>query len=129
MSFNLLGIASSGVRASSELLQTTSKNITNINTEGYVRERTEHATTIDNKVGRGETERLVNKFAQRQVNRDTANLAYYEQYVTESTRVDSLFAEDSNSLATSINGLFDKVQETINPVSYTHLTLPTTSRV
>ena len=59
MSYDLLNIASSGVRASSELLQTTSKNIANVNTEGYVRERTEFTTTIDNQVGRGETYRLL----------------------------------------------------------------------
>ena len=64
MSFNLLDIANSGVRANSELLQTTSKNIANINTVGYVRERTEHMTMIDNQVGRGETYRLLNEFAQ-----------------------------------------------------------------
>jgi len=55
MSFSLLNIASAGVRSSSELLQTTSKNITNVNTEGYVRERTEFTTMVDNQVGRGET--------------------------------------------------------------------------
>ena len=66
MSFNLLNIANSGVRANSELLQTTSKNIANVNTKGYVRESTEHMTMVDNQVGRGETFRLLNEFAQNQ---------------------------------------------------------------
>ena len=74
MSFNLFDIASSGVRASSELLQTTSKNITNVNTVGYVRERTEHMTMIDNQVGRGETYRLLNEFAQKQIKPFSTNL-------------------------------------------------------
>ena len=117
MSFNLLNIANSGVRSSSELLQTTSKNITNVNTEGYVRERTEHRTMVDNQVGLGQTFRLVNDFALQQMNRDISNLAYYNQFVEESGRVDSLFAEESNSLSTSINSLFNSLQESLNQPS------------
>lgn len=117
MSFNLLNIANSGVRASSELLQTTSKNITNVNTEGYVRERTEHRTLFDNQVGLGQTFRLVNDFAQQQLNRDVSNLAFFNQFVDESARVDSLFAEESNSLSTSMNSLFNSLQESLNQPS------------
>lgn len=117
MSFNLLNIANSGVRASSELLQTTSKNITNVNTEGYVRERTEHRTLFDNQVGLGQTFRLVNSFAQEQLNRDISNAAFYNQIVSESARVDSLFAEESNSLGTSINSLFGSLQDSLNQPS------------
>ncbi len=117
MSFNLFDIASSGVRANSELLQTTSKNIANVNTEGYVRERTEHLTMIDNQVGRGETYRLLNEFAQKQLNRDTSNKAFFDQFVTEASRVDTLFSEESNSLSSSINSLFNNVQESLNQPS------------
>ncbi|MBB1333018.1 flagellar biosynthesis protein FlgK [Pseudoalteromonas sp. SR44-5] len=117
MSFNLFDIASSGVRASSELLQTTSKNITNVNTVGYVRERTEHMTMIDNQVGRGETYRLLNEFAQKQLNRDTSNKTFFDQFVTEAGRVDSLFSQESNSLSTSMNSLFNNVQESLNQPS------------
>ncbi|MBB1403815.1 flagellar hook-associated protein FlgK [Pseudoalteromonas sp. SG45-1] len=119
MSFNLLNIASSGVRASSELLQTTSKNIANVNTVGYVRERTEHTTMVDNQVGRGETYRLLNEFAQSQLNRDTSNKSFFSQFVLEANRVDSLFSEESNSLSTSINSLFNNVQESLNQPSST----------
>ena len=117
MSFNLLNIANSGIRANTELLQTTSKNIANVNTQGYVRERTEHATMINNQVGRGETYRLLNQFAQQQLNRDTSNKSFFDQFVVESNRVDTLFTEESNSLSTSINSLFNNVQEALNQPS------------
>ncbi|MEH6393579.1 flagellar hook-associated protein FlgK [Pseudoalteromonas sp.] len=117
MSFNLLDIANSGVRANSELLQTTSKNIANVNTVGYVRERTEHMTMIDNQVGRGETYRLLNEFAQKQLNRDTSNKTFFDQFVTEASRVDTLFSEESNSLSTSVNSLFNNIQESLNQPS------------
>ena len=119
MSFNLLNIASSGVRASSELLQTTSKNIANVNTEGYVRERTEFTTMVDNQVGRGETYRLLNEFAQSQLNRDTSNKSFFDQFITEANRVDTIFSEESNSLSTGINSLFNNVQEALNQPSST----------
>lgn len=119
MSFNLFDIASSGVRASSQLLQTTSKNIANVNTEGYVRERTEFTTMIDNQVGRGETYRLLNEFAQKQLNRDTSSKAFFDQFVTEANRVDTLFSEESNSLSTSINSFFSNIQESLNQPSST----------
>ena len=117
MSFNLMNIGTSGIRASSELLQTTGKNISNLNTKGYIRERTEHTTMVGNQVGRGETVRLINEFAQKQLNRDISNKTYYEQFVTEASRVDTLFAEDSNSLNKSINSLFNNLQEAMNQPS------------
>ena len=117
MSFNLMNIGTSGIRASSELLQTTGKNISNLNTKGYIRERTEHTTMVGNQVGRGETVRLINEFAQKQLNRDISNKTYYEQFVTEASRVDTLFAEDSNSLNKSINSLLNNLQEAMNQPS------------
>ncbi|MEI5638171.1 MULTISPECIES: flagellar hook-associated protein FlgK [unclassified Pseudoalteromonas] len=117
MSFSIYDIANAGVRANSELLQTTSKNIANVNTEGYVRERTEFTTMIDNQVGRGKTYRLLNEFAQKQLNRDTSNKAFFDQFVTEASRVDSLFSEESNSLSTSVNSFFNNVQESLNQPS------------
>ena len=119
MSFNLMNIGSAGIRANSELLQTTSKNISNLNTKGYIRERTEHSTMVGNQVGRGETVRLINEFAQKQLNRDISNKTYYEQFVTESSRVDTLFGEESNSLNNSINSLFNNLQEAMNLPSST----------
>ncbi|WP_404338853.1 flagellar hook-associated protein FlgK [Pseudoalteromonas mariniglutinosa] len=119
MSFNLFDIANSGVRAQSQLLQTTSKNIANVNTEGYVRERTEFTTMIDNQVGRGETYRLLDQFAQKQLNRDTSNKAFFDQFVGDANRIDSLFSEQSNSLSTSINSFFNNIQESLNQPSST----------
>ena len=43
-SVDLFSLATSGVNASGKLLQTTSNNIANVNTPGYVRERTELET-------------------------------------------------------------------------------------
>ncbi|TMS84333.1 flagellar biosynthesis protein FlgK, partial [Pseudoalteromonas sp. S980] len=59
-----------------------------------------------------------------QLNRDISNQSYYEQFVTEASRVDTLFAQDSNSLSKSINSMFNNLQSAINlPSSTTNRSL------
>jgi flagellar hook-associated protein 1 len=111
MSDNLLRIGTSAILANSTLLNTTSNNIANINTEGYVRQRTEFESQILGLgVGKGTTERLVSEFTQKQLRRDISNHSFAEQYVTEANRVDALFSNPSNSIATGINDLFKQFQ-------------------
>ena len=74
---------------------------------------------IDNQVGRGQTYRLLNEFAQKQLNRDTSNKSFFDQFVSEASRVDQIFSEKSNSLSTSINSMFNNVQEALNQPSST----------
>lgn len=112
MSDNLLAIGTSGVLASNLLLQTTSNNISNINTPGYTRQRTEfQSTEIGLGVGLGTTSRLANDFANRQVRRDTAALSYYQQFHTEASRVDSLFSNTANNVSTGIDNFFKQIQQ------------------
>lgn len=111
MSDNLLRIGTSAVLANSTLLNTTSNNIANINTPGYVRQRTEfEAEQLGLGVGRGTTERLVNEFTQKQLRRDTSNFSFAQQYVSEANRVDALFSNPANSIATGVNDLFKQFQ-------------------
>ncbi len=116
---DLLRIGISGVRANNQLLQTTGNNIANVNTEGFIRERTEFSTEITGGVGRGITTRVVNEFAQRQVRRDTSNLGYFEQYRTEASRVDSLFSGNANSIAVGLDTFFQRVQTAVDSPSST----------
>lgn len=111
MSDNLLRIGTSAVLANSTLLNTTSNNIANINTPGYVRQRTEfEAEQLGLGVGRGTTERLVSEFTLKQMRRDTSNYAFSQQFVSEANRVDALFSNPANSIATGVNDLFKQFQ-------------------
>ena len=114
MSFDIFNIASSGIRASTELLNTTSKNIANVNTEGYVRERTEFNGTIDNQIGRAETYRLLNQFAQQQLNRDVSSRSFFERFANDAGRMDNILSQESTSLSSQINGMFNSLQEALN---------------
>lgn len=111
MSDNLLKIGTSAVLANSTLLSTTSNNIANINTEGYVRQRTEfQSQMLGLGVGKGTTERLISEFTLKQLRRDTSNYSFAQQYVAEANRVDALFSNPANSIATGINDLFKQFQ-------------------
>ncbi|HSG51046.1 MAG TPA: flagellar basal body protein, partial [Rheinheimera sp.] len=72
MSDNLLRIGTSAVMSNTTLLNTTSNNIANVNTQGYSRQRTEfEPQMLGLGVGKGTTERLVNEFISSQLRRDT----------------------------------------------------------
>ena len=115
MADSLLNIGKSAVLANSRLLNTTGNNIANINTPGYVRQRTTFvAEQFGLGVGQGTTERLVNEFAQKQLRRDTTNAAYSSQYLAEANRLDALFSNAANSIATGMNNLFQQIQTANN---------------
>lgn len=109
-SADLFSIATSGVRASNELLQTASNNIANVNTEGYVRERTSFTSQLVGGVGRGTTERVINTFAQNQLRRDTTQVGEYETYYQRSSTMDNILASEANSLSSSMSRYFGALQ-------------------
>ncbi|WP_018691131.1 flagellar hook-associated protein FlgK [Algicola sagamiensis] len=111
---SLLDIGISGLRASARLLQTTSTNISNLNTTGYVRQRTNYVTQFDGTVGRGTTSRVLDEFAQRQVVRDTSNFKFHESYLQEASRLDVLFSDAGSSLNTQLDNLFKELQSATN---------------
>lgn len=107
---DLFSIATSGVRASNKLLETTSHNIANVNTEGYVRERTRFDSQLTGGVSRGTTERVINVFAQNQLRRDTTQVGEFEAYYQRSAVLDNIFASEANSLSSSMSRVFSALQ-------------------
>lgn len=107
MASDLLGIGTSGVLAQQRLLQTTSNNIVNVNSQGYVRERT---LIYTNSVGMGTgdmlTDRVINTYAQGEVRRDTsayyASATRYEQL----SNTDILLGDASNSVGAAVTSYF-----------------------
>ncbi|TRY30917.1 flagellar hook-associated protein FlgK [Aliiglaciecola sp. M165] len=107
---DLFTIATSGVRASNQLLSTTSNNIANVNTEGYVRERTTFESQLVGGVGRGMTERVINTFAQNQLRRDTTQVGEFETYFQRASVLDNIFASEANSFSSSMSRFFSSLQ-------------------
>lgn len=107
---DLFSIAKTGVSASNQLLQTTSHNIANVNSDGYVRERTGFGTQLTGGVGRGYTERVLDQFAQQQLRRDTTQLGEFENYYQRTSALDNIFASQSNSISAAMSRFFAQVQ-------------------
>ena len=107
---DLFSLASSGVNASSKLLQTTSNNIANVNTPGYVRERTELKNSHVFGVEIGNTERIINVFAQNQLRRDITSVGELESFSQKTSTIDNLLASESSSVTNGLSGFFAALQ-------------------
>ncbi|MGJ8681960.1 FlgK family flagellar hook-associated protein [Paraglaciecola sp.] len=115
---SLFSIARSGVDASNQLLRTTGHNIANVNTEGYVRERTMFQSQATGGVGQGSTERVINTFAQNQLRRDTTMHSEFETYYQKTSVLDNVFASEANSISKSMSRFFGSMQtSTDDPTS------------
>jgi flagellar hook-associated protein 1 FlgK len=109
-SADLFSIATSGVNASNQLLTTAGNNIANVNTEGFVRERTNFVSQLAGGVGQSTTERVLNVFAQNQLRRDTTMQSEHEAFYNKTSVLDNMFASESNSIASSMSRFFAAVQ-------------------
>lgn len=109
-SADLFSIARSGVDASNKLLSTTGHNIANVNTEGFVRERTSFDSQATGGVNRGSTERIINTFAQNQLRRDTTTHSEFETFYNKTSILDNVFASESNSISKSLSRFFSSMQ-------------------
>ncbi|MCP4232914.1 MAG: flagellar biosynthesis protein FlgK, partial [Aestuariibacter sp.] len=107
---DLYSIATSGVNASSRLLATTSNNIANVNSEGYVRERTVFTNELLGGVGKATTERIIDKFAQNQMRRDITQVGEWQTYYNKTEAIDNLLANEANSLSTGLSEFFASIQ-------------------
>ena len=107
---DLLNIATSGLRAQQTLLQTTGNNISNVNTEGYVRQRTSLEAEKNGGVGQSYTSRVLDQFALNQMRRDTSHFSELEAYYDKAQLLDEAFANSDASLSTSISKFFASLQ-------------------
>ena len=85
----LLSIGKSAVAAQQQMLNTTSNNIANVGTDGYVRQRSQTYTSLLNYgVGETLTQRLNNEFTQQEVWRDTSANSYYDTIYNQLASID-----------------------------------------
>ena len=108
---DMLKIGTSGVLAQRTMLQTTSNNISNVNTEGYSRQRTIIRTNIlDQGAGFNTTSRILNTYAERELLRDNARVGYYTAKTEAITTIDSMLSSDATGLNPVISDLFASIQ-------------------
>ncbi|UTV98775.1 flagellar hook-associated protein FlgK [Marinomonas rhizomae] len=113
MGSSLYSIGLSGLQSSNARINTTGQNTSNVDTEGYSRQRTDTTSSPVGGVVLRDTSRLVDNFVSSQVRADTSTFSYYDAYQSMISTSDNLLAEDSISLNTYLNKSFDALQ-TVN---------------
>ncbi|MCU4676428.1 flagellar hook-associated protein FlgK [Catenovulum sp. 2E275] len=117
---SLLQIGSSSLLGNQSQLATTSNNIANLNTPGYSRQRTEFASYVEWGVGRSQVTRLFDQFAIDQYRRDTSEHAKLKALSDNTSILDTLFSNDSTSVAKGIDSVFARLHEAADdPTSLT----------
>ncbi|WP_347330277.1 flagellar hook-associated protein FlgK [Marinimicrobium locisalis] len=116
----LLSNAISGLRVSQNAMRVTGHNISNANTEGYSRQRTDNITRPEQKLGSAgyvgsgaQTEsitRIVDQFVVGQLRTDTTNFHALEKYKSNLEKIDKLFADESTGLSGGLKQFFAAVQ-------------------
>ena len=123
---SLFGISISGLFVAQQNLTTTSHNITNVNTEGYTRQRVEQdaRTPIrigDNYVGTGVITSSIDRYysesltnSLRETTSEFEKLSVYEEMTS---RLDSLLADEAAGLSPAMLDFFDSMQDLANDPS------------
>lgn len=116
----LLEIATSGLAAFQRSLSTVGHNISNVNTEGYSRQRTElgerepsftGAGYVGNGVDTVSTRRAYDRFLDNQVKISTSAFTELDTFHAMSAQVDSLFADPDSGLNPALQSFFNSVQD------------------
>ncbi len=116
---SLLNIGTSALLTNQGALSTTGHNISNVNTEGYNRQRVEQGTRIPNfeggyYIGSGvqidDVQRLFDRFLADQVRLFSSQKEQLATFTTFSKQVDDLLGSESLSISNSLSSFFDAVQ-------------------
>jgi len=114
-SFNLLSIGNQALQANQAALNTVGQNISNVNTDGYSRQRVDFVSRPDlSGVFVNDIERISDQFMVRQVWSDTSNNSYYAKLEGFANELDNLLASDVTSLSTAMNEYFGALQSAVD---------------
>lgn len=120
---SMLNIGASALTATQSALSTTSHNISNINTDGYNRQRAEFGThepdfNGSHYIGSGvqvETvKRLFDNFLATQVRTFTSQESQADTILNYARQIDDLLGSDALSLSSGLEGFFNAVHEVAN---------------
>ena len=123
---NLFGISVSGLFVAQQNLTTTSHNITNVNTDGYTRQRVEQEARTpirigDNYTGTGVIASSIDRYySESLTNSYRETTSEYEKlgaYQEMTSRLDSLLADEAAGLSPAMLNFFDSVQDLANDPS------------
>jgi len=117
---DMLKVGISGLQVFQRSLNTIGHNISNVNTDGYSRQRVDLASRYPSPSGNGfigngvksvTTERLFSEHSAEQVRQRTATANYFDVYHEFASQVDNLVADPDAGLSPAIDDFFDSLQE------------------
>lgn len=116
---DIFGVGVSGLMSFQRALNTTGHNISNVNTEGYSRQRVELASREPTPSGAGflgngvravTTRRIWDEHAVIQVRSRTSSAEYFKVYEEMASQVDNLLADPDAGMSPALEDFFDSVQ-------------------
>lgn len=122
----LLATSLSGLLAAQRSLETVQHNISNVNTEGYSRQRVEQGTKAAQFSGEGYIGQGVNvnnitrsydQFISKQLNSSLAAFGDSDRYYQLATQVDNVMADPSTGMAPTMNRFFNALNDVANDPS------------
>jgi flagellar hook-associated protein 1 len=117
---SILNAAISGLLASQRSLATVSHNISNVNTEGYSRQRVNLVAREPQFVGAGylgsgaktsSVTRITDQFITTQLRTSTSSSSEINSFLTLASRVDNMLAGAETGLSSSLQNFFSAVQD------------------
>ncbi|SEP03491.1 flagellar hook-associated protein FlgK [Aquisalimonas asiatica] len=122
----MLNNSTSGLLAFQRALATTSHNISNVNTEGYSRQRVELSTRpasdqgngfVGNGVQTGTVQRIFDQNLEDAVRRAGTEFQSFDKLANFNGRVDNLLADKDAGLSPALQGFFDSLEDVANDPS------------
>lgn len=123
MTISILDTALSGLTAFRRSLETTSNNISNVNTEGYSRQRVELSTRPEQYTGAGylgtgvniaDITRSYDQFVTGQVRSSTSAFNDVDAYHTLASQIDNMIADENTGLSPAMKSFFNSVNDVAN---------------
>ncbi|MFP8965823.1 flagellar hook-associated protein FlgK [Pokkaliibacter sp. CJK22405] len=113
MSSSLLSIGSQGVKASQAGLTVTSNNLTNINSEGYSRQRVNQYAQSGYGVTYTDIERVSNQYAVKDLQTQTSVYNESSTKLQFASILDSLISGDTTSISDALSNFFGSVNDAL----------------
>lgn len=119
MSFGLLTLGTQSLQANQTALSVTGQNISNVNTEGYTRQRPVFHSRADlGGVEIDDIDRVADAFLNRQIWTDSATFNSYNAFEDFANELDNLMASDVTSISKAMDDYFGALQTAVDdPVS------------
>jgi flagellar hook-associated protein 1 len=120
MGGGIFGIGTSGLLSAQQQIATTGHNISNVNTAGFARQRTELSTTLPNFSGAGyvgtgvkidTTRRFYDEFLEEQIRSSNSQLGKFERFNELARQVDNILANPDAGLTPTLESFYNALQE------------------